>query len=108
MMRVFTFLKLVENLEYAESFRSGRLHMNTVRMTVRALRAAAGKTQTEVAAAVRIDQADVLRLERKQDFDDCEVATLRRYIESLDGKLEVVAVFGNKKITLAGVEPTRG
>jgi transcriptional regulator with XRE-family HTH domain len=77
-------------------------------MTVRALRAAAGKTQAEVAKAARIDQADVSRLERKQDFDDCEIATLRRYIESLGGKLEVVAVFGNKKITLAGVEPTRG
>jgi transcriptional regulator with XRE-family HTH domain len=77
-------------------------------MTVRALRAAAGKTQVEVAKAARIDQADVSRLERKQDFDDCEIATLRRYIESLGGKLEVVAVFGNKKIALAGVEPTRG
>jgi transcriptional regulator with XRE-family HTH domain len=77
-------------------------------MTIRALRAAAGKTQTEVAKAARIDQADVSRLERKPDFDDCEVATLRRYVESLGGKLEVVAVFGNKKITLAGVEPTRG
>jgi DNA-binding XRE family transcriptional regulator len=75
-----------------------------VRMTVRGLRAAAGKTQVDVAKAAHIDQADVSRLERKQDFDDCEVATLRRYLESLGGKLELVAVFGNKKITLTGVE----
>jgi DNA-binding XRE family transcriptional regulator len=75
-----------------------------VRMTVRALRDAAGKTQIDVAKAAHIDQADISRLERKRDFDDCEVATLRRYLESLGGKLELVAVFGNKKITLAGVE----
>ena len=75
-----------------------------VRMTVRALRDAAGKTQIDVAKAAHIDQADISRLERKHDFDDCEVATLRRYLESLGGKLELVAVFGNKKITLAGVE----
>lgn len=75
-----------------------------VRMTLRLLRDAAGKTQVEVAKATRIDQADVSRLERKQDFDDCEVATLRRYVESIGGKLELVAVFGNKKITLTGVE----
>ena len=79
-----------------------------VRMTVRALRAAAGKAQTEVAKAAHMDQADVSRLERKADFDDCEVATLRRYIESLGGILEIVAVFGDKKITVAGVVPTRG
>jgi len=50
-----------------------------------------------------MDQADISRLERKQDFDDCEVATLRRYLESIGGKLELVAVFGNKKITIVGV-----
>ena len=79
-----------------------------VRMTFRALRAAAGKTQTDVAKAAHMDQADVSRLERKADFDDCEVATLRRYIESLGGALQIVAVFGDKRITVAGVEPTRG
>ena len=71
-------------------------------MTLRSLRDAAGKTQIDVAKATRIDQADVSRLERKQDFDDCEVATLRRYVESIGGKLELVAVFRNKKITIAG------
>ena len=73
-----------------------------IRMTMRSLRDAAGKTQIDVAKATRIDQADVSRLERKQDFDDCEVATLRRYVESIGGKLELVAVFRNKKITIAG------
>jgi DNA-binding XRE family transcriptional regulator len=74
-----------------------------VRMTMRSLRDAAGKTQVDVSKAAHIDQADISRLERKQDFDDCEVATLRRYLESIGGKLELVAVFGNKKITIVGV-----
>jgi hypothetical protein len=74
-----------------------------VHMTIRTLREAAGKTQVEVSKSTQIDQADISRLERKRDFDDCEVATLRRYLESIGGKLELVAVFGNKKITLTGV-----
>ena len=74
-----------------------------VRMTMRSLRDASGKTQIDVSKTAHMDQADISRLERKQDFDDCEVATLRRYLESIGGKLELVAVFGNKKITIVGV-----
>jgi hypothetical protein len=75
-----------------------------VHMTIRTLREAAGKTQVEVSKSTQMDQADISRLERKRDFDDCEVATLRRYLDSIGGKLELVAVFGNKKITLTGVQ----
>ena len=72
-----------------------------VRMTIRTLREAVGKTQLELSKITQMDQADISRLERKHDFDDCEVATLRRYLEAIGGKLELVAVFGDKKITLA-------
>jgi transcriptional regulator with XRE-family HTH domain len=75
-----------------------------VRLTARAVREATGKTQIEVARAAQMDQADVSRLERRAEFDDCQVATLRRYIEALGGKLELVAVFDDRKIILAGVE----
>ena len=84
-----------------------------VRLTARAIREATGKTQVDVARAAQMDQADVSRLERRVEFDDCQVATLRRYIEALGGKLEIVAVFDDKKIIVAGadqtadVEPTR-
>jgi len=79
-----------------------------VRLTLRALRDATGKTQVEVSKSARIDQSDVSRLERREDFDDCQIATLRRYVEALGGKLEVVAVFSDKKITLAPVEESAG
>lgn len=75
-----------------------------VRLTLRVLREATGKTQADVATLTQIDQADLSRLERRHEFDDCQVATLRRVVEALGGQLELVATFGNKKITVIGVE----
>lgn len=75
-----------------------------VRLTLRTLRDAVGKTQVDVAAASQIDQADISRLETRADFDDTQVASLRRYIEALGGKLELVAQFGDKRIVIAGVD----
>jgi len=73
-----------------------------VHLTIRTLREAAGKTQTEVAEASMIDQADVSRLESRETFADCQVSTLQRYVAALGGQLELVAAFGNKKIVLSG------
>ena len=77
-------------------------------LTLRTLREAAGKTQVDVAAASQINQADVSRLERQEDFDDYQVSTLRRYLAALGGQLEIVGAFGNKKIVISGVraQPT--
>jgi transcriptional regulator with XRE-family HTH domain len=74
-----------------------------VHLTMRTLREAAGKTQIDVAAASQINQADVSRLESREDFDDYQVSTLRRYLAALGGQLEIVGVFGNKKIVISGV-----
>jgi hypothetical protein len=76
-----------------------------VRLTMRVVREAAGKTQVDVAAQSQMDQADVSRLESREDFDDCQVSTLQRYVTALGGNLELVAAFGNKRIVLCGVEP---
>ena len=75
-----------------------------VRLTMRALREAAARTQLDVAAASQMDQADVSRLESRREFEDCQVSTLRRYIAALGGTLELVAAFGNKRIALSGIE----
>jgi predicted transcriptional regulator len=71
------------------------------------LREAVGKTQVDVAKQSQIDQADVSRLESRSDFDDCQVATLRRYVEALGGSLELVAQFADKRIAISGVEAQR-
>lgn len=73
-----------------------------VHLTLRVLREAAGKTQVDVANAASMDQGDVSRLERRQSLDDCQLATLRRYIEALGGELEVTAKFDNKRISIVG------
>ena len=75
-----------------------------VRLTLKTLREASGKTQIDVARGSQIDQGDVSRLESREDFDDCLVATLRRYVEALGGTLDLVARFGDKKISIAGAQ----
>jgi hypothetical protein len=77
-----------------------------VRLTLKTVREAVGKTQVAAAEESQINQGDISRLESRTDFEDCQVATLRRYLEALGGKLDLVAVFGDKRITLVGAEPT--
>ncbi len=72
-----------------------------VRLSLRALREATGKTQSEVAMAAQMDQGDVSRLERRRDFDDAQVSTLRRYAAALGGQIELVMTFGNRRIIVS-------
>ena len=73
-----------------------------VHLSLRTLREATGKTQMEIADQSQINQADISRLEARADFEDCLVATMRRYVEALGGTLELVAQFGDKRIAIAG------
>ncbi len=75
-----------------------------VHLTLRTLRDAVGKTQVDIAKQSQIDQADISRLESRPDFEDCQVATLRRYVEALGGSLELVAQFGDKRIAISGID----
>jgi Helix-turn-helix domain len=75
-----------------------------VHLTLRTLRDAVGKTQVDIAKQSQIDQADISRLESRSDFEDCQVATLRRYVEALGGSLELVAQFGDKRIAIVGIQ----
>jgi len=70
------------------------------------VREATGKTQVDVAEKSAMDQADVSRLESREDFEDCQVATLRRYVAALGGTLELVAKFGDKNSAIVGVNTT--
>lgn len=49
-----------------------------------------------------MDQGDISRLETRGTLDDCQVETIRRYVVALGGELELVAMFGDKKIILTG------
>jgi len=76
-----------------------------VHLTLRILRDGIGKTQTEVARESLINQADISRLESRTNLEECLVATLKRYVEALGGELDLVARFGDRSISLVGVEP---
>src|SRR6266498_4475854 len=90
-------------MESARVLGRGLRAQRGVHLTMRTLREAAGKTQIDVATASQINQADVSRLESREDFDDYQVSTLRRYLAAIGGQLEIVGAFGNKRIVLSGV-----
>lgn len=71
-----------------------------VAMSLRQLREEAGHTQVEMAELTELTQATVSRMERKQDNP---IDSVRKYVEALGGEVEVVAVLGNKRVTLLGV-----
>ncbi len=73
---------------------------DVLEMQLAELRELAGRTQVEVAAETKMAQAEISRMERR---DDHLVSTLRRYVEALGGELEVVARIGDKTVRLRGV-----
>lgn len=69
-------------------------------MNLRELREAAGQTQTELATLAEMSQAEVSRLERR---DDHMLSTLRRVVKALGGEVEVHARFPGRIVVLKGV-----
>lgn len=70
---------------------------NEMEVTLRELRAIAGKSQVDVADAMGVAQGEVSRLEHR---DDARLSTLQKYVKALGGELEVVARFGHKSMKL--------
>ena len=61
--------------------------------TLKDPRQAVAQTQEELAAAFGVGQDTISRLEKRSDM---LLSTLRRYIEAMGGKLELVAKFPNR------------
>jgi transcriptional regulator with XRE-family HTH domain len=55
--------------------------------SLRQLRQVAGKAQADIAAALKIKQPSVSKIERQTDM---HLSTLRSYIEAIGGELELV------------------
>lgn len=66
-------------------------------VTMRELRAFAGKSQVQVAQSMGVAQAEVSRLESRSDT---KLSTLERYVQALGGEVEVVARFGDRSMRL--------
>lgn len=71
---------------------------DAVAFSLAELRRAREMTQTELARRLERAQASVSALE---NADDNLLSTVRAVIESMGGRLEIVAVFGEERIALA-------
>ena len=61
--------------------------------TLKDLRQAAEQTQQDLAAALGVGQDTISRLEKRSDM---LLSTMRRYVEAMGGKLELVAKFPDR------------
>ncbi|MGH3932762.1 MAG: helix-turn-helix domain-containing protein [Pseudonocardiaceae bacterium] len=64
------------------------------------IRRAYGLDQSDVAERVGVSQSRISRIERGE-LDRSEISTVRGYVEALGGDIEIVAKFGDERITLA-------
>jgi predicted transcriptional regulator len=100
-MNIHTWSEIADNMTPERRARLDASAQSAVlAMELRELPQEAGKTQVETAALADMTQAELSKIERR---DDPLLSTLRRYVTALGGQLEVVAVFDNKRITLKGV-----
>lgn len=98
-----------DDLDLAPEFLYARAHQlaapktgeevaaNQMAVTMRELRAFAGRSQVEVAEAMGVAQAEVSRLEGRADT---KLSTIERYVKALGGEVEVVARFGDRSLRL--------
>ena len=67
-------------------------HREVIKLTLANLRKTLGITQTELAKRVDMAQAQVSKMESR---DDLLLSTLRKVVEGLGGKLRISAEFGD-------------
>lgn len=74
--------------------RQERIHARAMELaTLKDLRQAAQQTQAQMAAALGVRQDTISRLEKRSDM---LLSTMRHYVESMGGQLELVAKFPNR------------
>ncbi|MCY4621013.1 MAG: helix-turn-helix transcriptional regulator [bacterium] len=66
--------------------------------TLRAIRQARGLTQQQMSAQLDISQAEVSRMERRNNL---HLATLARFIRATGGKLRITAVFDGQETEIS-------
>ncbi len=86
---------LAHELPKPESIEDAIRNEETVNL--RALRELLGVTQAALAEAAEMSQGDVSKIEARSDH---RLSTLRRAVTALGGRIEVVAVVGDKRVKL--------
>lgn len=69
-------------------------------LTLCAIRESVGLTQTETSIRAGMSQAEISRVERRNDH---LVSTIRRYVAALGGTVEVFAVIDGRRVQVKGV-----
>jgi predicted transcriptional regulator len=69
-------------------------------LTLQELRRGLSMTQVDVARTAEMTQSELSRVESRGDH---RISTLRRYVAALGGELEVVALFGGRRVKLTEV-----
>jgi len=73
--------------------------------TLKDLRQAVERTQEELAVSLGVGQDTISRIERRSDM---LLSTLRRYVEAMGGKLELVAEFPDRpRMVIDQLTPAR-
>lgn len=72
-----------------------------VSMALTSLRQARKITQKDVASRMRVPQGSVSKLERREDM---HISTLRNYVRSLGGELDIVARFPDREYHITNAE----
>jgi DNA-binding Xre family transcriptional regulator len=81
----------------AETRVRARVEAELGELTLKAMRQERALTQLEVSRSADMTQSELSRLESRTDH---LTSTLRRYVEALGGKLEITAVFGDRRVKL--------
>jgi len=98
--------KLDDVMAALPKVRRERIEARTMELaTLKDLRQAAQQTQEQLAATLGVGQDTISRLEKRSDM---LLSTLRHYVESMGGELNLVAKFPNRPpvvIEHLGAEP---
>jgi transcriptional regulator with XRE-family HTH domain len=92
------FKKLVQKLPPTSRARvEKRKHALMQEMALQELRQALELTQTQLADVLKINQAAVSKIESQSDM---YVSTLRRVLEAMGARLEIVAEFPDRRVVI--------
>lgn len=73
-------------------------------LALREVREAAGLSQEEMAVRLQVDQAQVSRIERR---DDARFSTVERYVRAAGGRLRVLVDMNGRIVELVGLTRAR-
>ena len=88
----------------AQARSAARAEATLVEMQLQELRKSRDVTQVDLAKVMKVEQAAVSKLERREDM---YVSTLRDYVKALGGELKLVASFPDAEIQVHPFEIAR-